>query len=170
MDLVNDEIAGFAEASKARGLRWDKRSKKYVARANDEDGSRGKKMVTGESGMKIAASFRSGRFDDWRKANKVHRLPRTGESEGQHRPVTQHSHNYKHKAERAPKEADRYRDDYHVQKRRVQEAKEKRIGKFREGNGKNELKGAEDVRKSRKLKEQRREKNARPSKTKKRKV
>ncbi|KAF2691284.1 DEAD-domain-containing protein [Lentithecium fluviatile CBS 122367] len=164
MDLTNDEVRGFAEPSKARGMRWDKKSKKYVARANDEDGSKGTKMVTGESGLKIAASFRSGRFNEWRKSNKI-RLPRVGEIETANRTTPQNSgRHYKHKAEKAPKEADRYRDDYHVQKKKVEEAKQKRIGKFRDGGAKNELKGVDDVRKERQLAEKRREKNARPSK------
>ncbi|KAF2276266.1 ATP-dependent RNA helicase [Westerdykella ornata] len=165
MDLANDETRGFGEPSKARGMRWDKKSKKYVARANDEDGSRGVKMVRGESGLKIAASFRSGRFDEWRKAHKIGRMPRIGETETPGRAMPQNGgRRFKHKAEKAPKEADRYRDDYHVRKKRVQEAKEKRTGRFKDGAGKNELKGVDDVRKQRKLKEKRREKNARPSK------
>ncbi|KAF2661372.1 ATP-dependent RNA helicase DBP10 [Lophiostoma macrostomum CBS 122681] len=180
MDLANDELGrGFAEPTKSRGMRWDKKSKKYVARANDDDGSKGAKMVRGESGLKIAASFRSGRFDDWRKANKIGRLPRVGETEAQssgggggggggrgrggrggHGGRT-----FRHKAEKAPKEADRYRDDYHTQKKKVAEAKEKRIGKFRDGVGaKSEIRGVEDVRKNRIVQEKRREKNARPAK------
>ncbi|KAL5393369.1 ATP-dependent RNA helicase dbp10 [Paraphaeosphaeria sporulosa] len=165
MDLTNDESRGFAEASKARGMRWDKKSKKYVAKVNDEDGSKGAKMIVGESGLKIAASFRSGRYDDWRKSNKVGRLPRVGELEkAGHAAHQGGGRHYKHKAERAPKEADRYRDDYHAQKKKVAEAKEKRIGKFKDGGGKNELKGVDDVRKQRQLEEKRKEKNARPSK------
>ncbi|KAF2472144.1 ATP-dependent RNA helicase DBP10 [Lindgomyces ingoldianus] len=165
MDLTNDEIRGFAEPSKARGMRWDKKSKKYVARVNDEDGSKGVKMVRGESGLKIAASFRSGRFDEWRKSNKIDRLPRTGEMEAVGKPVPRNGgRSFKHRAEKAPKEADRYRDDYHVQKKRVEEAKQNRIGKFKDGGAKNELKGIDDVRKQRKLQERRRDKNARPSK------
>lgn len=166
MDLTNDEAKGFAEASKAKGMRWDKKSKKYVARVNDEDGSKGAKFVIGESGLKIAASFRSGRYDDWRKTNKVGRLPRVGEMEKGNHHAGGHGggRHYKHKAERAPKEADRYRDDFHSQKKKVAEAKEKRIGKFRDGGGKNELKGIDDVRKQRQLDEKRKEKNARPSK------
>jgi ATP-dependent RNA helicase DDX54/DBP10 len=163
MSLVNDEIQGFADASKAR-MRWDKKSKKYVSRANDEDGSKGAKMVRGESGHKIAASFRSGRFDDWRKANKV-KMQRVGELEAPNRSATSNSgHHYKHKAEKAPKQADRFRDDYHVQKKRVQEAKEKRIGHFKDGGAKSELKDVDTVRKQRRVQEQRKEKNARPSK------
>jgi ATP-dependent RNA helicase DDX54/DBP10 len=169
MDLTNDDGAkSFAEPARAKGMRWDKKNSKYVARANDEDGSKGKKMIRGESGQKIAASFQSGRFDRWRKAHKVDRLPRTGEAEregagagGVGRGM---GTRYKHKQEKAPKEADRYRDDYHVRKKRVEEAKEKRIGKWKDGRGKKEIKSTEDIRKERKLAERRKAKNARPSK------
>jgi ATP-dependent RNA helicase DDX54/DBP10 len=164
MSLVNDEIKGFADASKAK-MRWDKKSKKYVSRANDEDGSKGAKMVRGESGHKIAASFRSGRFDDWRKANKV-KMQRVGEIEA---PKTSSQstgggRHYKHKAEKAPKQADRYRDNYEEQKKRVQEAKEKRVGHFKDGGAKSELKDVDAVQKQRKVAERRKEKNARPTK------
>lgn len=163
MDLNNDELSrGFAEPTRAR-MRWDKKSKNYVARANDDDGSKGTRMIRGESGAKIAASFRSGTFDEWRKKHKVGRM-RTGETESQSATSLPNSRPWKHKAEKAPKQADRYRDDYHVQKRRVNEAKEKRIGQFRDGAGKSELKGVDDIHKQRTLKEQRRKKNARPSK------
>jgi ATP-dependent RNA helicase DDX54/DBP10 len=166
MDLTNDESKSFAEPSRAKGLRWDKKSKKYVSRANDEDGSKGNKMIIGESGQKIAASFRSGRFDAWRKANKVDRLPKVGEMErsGAHfASGGAKGQRFKHKAVKAPKEADRYRDDFYKRKKRVDAAKEKRIGRFAEGKGKSELKGVDDVRKARKVQAKRKEKNARPS-------
>ncbi|KAK3712803.1 ATP-dependent RNA helicase dbp10 [Vermiconidia calcicola] len=164
MDLTNDESKAFAEPSRSTGLRWDKKSKKYVSKANDEDGSKGAKMIRGESGQKIAASFRSGRFDAWRKANKVDRLPRVGEMErsGAHF-ASNGGKRFKHKMEKAPKEADKYRDDYYKRKKKVDEAKEKRIGRFAEGKGKSELRGVDDVRKERRLKTKRRDKNARPS-------
>jgi len=165
MDLANDESKCFAEANKPKGLRWDKKSKKYVQRANDEDGSKGKRFITGESGQKIAASFRSGRFDAWRKANKVSHMPRVGELEKSNSHFA-HDRNggkrFKHKDDRAPKEADKFRDDYHKQKKKVDVAKEQRRGRFAEGKGKNELRGAEDVRKLRQVAEKKKEKNARP--------
>ncbi|KAL1303742.1 hypothetical protein AAFC00_007085 [Neodothiora populina] len=169
MDLTNDETKNFGLSAKAGGgLRWDKKAKNYVSRANDEDGSKGTKMIQGESGLKIAASFRSGRFDAWRKANKIDVLPRVGEIEragnGRAANGLTGGQRFKHKAEKAPKEADKYRDDYYERKKRVEEAKEKRIGKFANGRGKNEIKGVEDVRKSRALQQQRKDKNARPSK------
>ncbi|KAF2772719.1 DEAD-domain-containing protein [Teratosphaeria nubilosa] len=169
MDLANDENSGLKEASKP-GMRWDKKGKKYVSRANDMDGSKGAKYITGESGQKIAASFKSGRFDAWRKANKVERMPRIGEMERANSHFAAsgggQGKRFKHKQERAPKEADKYRDDYEVRKKKVAAAREKRVGRFAEGKGKNELKGVEDVRKARKLKERRKEKNARPSRRK----
>lgn len=169
MDLTNDDTAkAFGEPSRAKGMRWDKKNSKYVRRENDDDGSKGAKMIRGESGQKIAASFQSGRFDRWRKAHKVGRLPRTGEAEreGSGKGVTTGGlgTRYKHKQERAPKEADKYRDDYHVRKKRVAEAKEKRVGRFRDGGGKGEIKSTEDIRKERKLAQRRMAKNARPSK------
>lgn len=163
MDLTNDESSAFKEASKP-GMRWDKRHKKFVSRANDEDGSKGAKMIRGESGQKIAASFRSGRFAAWQKSNKVGRMPKVGEMEksNAHFANVGSEKRYKHKQERAPKEADKYRDDYYKRKKKVDEAREKRVGRFAEGAGKSELKGVEDVRKARKLQERRKDKNARP--------
>ncbi|CAL3967129.1 unnamed protein product [Diplocarpon coronariae] len=169
MDLANDDGAkGFAEPARAKGMRWDKKNSKYVARANDEDGSKGKKMIRGESGQKIAASFQSGRFDRWRKAHKVNRLPRTGEAEGEGASASGgvgrgSGTRYKHTQEKAPKEADKYRDDFHVRKKRVAEAKEKRIGVFRDGLGKQEIKSTGDIHKQRQLQERKKAKNARPS-------
>ena len=163
MDLTNDDgDKSFAEPSRQKGMRWDKKSKKYVSRTNDEDGSKGKRMVTGESGHKIAASFRSGRFDAWRKSNKIPKLPRTGDNEtGTNATNRGIGKRFKHKAEKAPKEADKYRDDFYKRRKMVEKAKEERRGRFRDGRGKSEIKGIDDVRKERGAKERKREKNAR---------
>ena len=167
MDLGNDDGGtrgkSFAEPSR---MRWDKKNKKYVSRANDEDGSKGgKNLIRGESGQKIAASFRSGRFDAWRKSNKISKLPRTGEAEKPGASLGKlGARRYKHNLERVPKEADKFRDDYHKKKKLIEAAKEKRLGKFKDGTGKSEIRGTSDVRKERGKKEKRREKNARPTK------
>lgn len=167
MDLATDDGAkGFAQPSRPNGMRWDKKSKKYVARANDEDGSKGAKMIRGESGQKIAASFRSGRFDAWRKSNKIDRLPRVGEAETASNRANRGGggKRWMHKKDDAPKDADKYRDDFYKRKKMVDKAKEERRGRFREGKGKSEIKGIDDVRKERGMKERRKEKNARPGK------
>ncbi|KAK8080694.1 ATP-dependent RNA helicase DBP10 [Apiospora hydei] len=169
MDLNNDEGGKSFGVPTRSKMRWDQKSRKYVARDNDEDGSKGARMVRGESGVKIAASFKSGRFDRWKKDQRISKMPRVGDFEknngGAPSPFTSTGTRYKHKMEKAPKEADKFRDDYHERKKRVDEAKEKRIGRFKEGVGinRNEMKSTEDVRKSRKLAERRRAKNARPT-------
>ena len=161
MDLVNDESKSFAQPSR---MRWDKRHKKYVSRVNDEDGSKGKKLVRGESGIKIAASYHTGRFDQWRKENKISHLPRVGESESTTtanmvRQLGPGGKRFRHRSEKAPKAADKFRDDYHVRKKRVSEAKEK----FQAKDGKNELKSLDKMAKARRDKQNRRDKNARPT-------
>ncbi|KAF5722864.1 ATP-dependent RNA helicase DBP10 [Fusarium mundagurra] len=171
MDLTNDENAkSFGEPTRSK-MRWDKKSKKYVSRENDDDGSKGAKMIRGESGVKIAASFQSGRFDKWKRANRLGKLPHVGEAErpggANHVAHIPSGVRYKHKQEIAPKEADKYRDDFQVRKKRVDEAREKRVGRFRDGMGsKKELKGRDDIRKARQEKEKKRLKNARPTRKK----
>jgi ATP-dependent RNA helicase DDX54/DBP10 len=169
MDLNNDEGAkNFGLPSRSK-MRWDQKSRKYVARENDEDGSKGARMIRGESGAKIAASFKSGRFERWKQENRF-KLPRVGEAEKNvgNGPGAQASGpRYKHKMVKAPQNADKFRDDYHVRKKRVDEARENRVGRFRDGGGdRRELKGAHDVRKARELKERRKAKNARPARKK----
>ena len=168
MDIANDDGAkAVAEPSGPKGMRWDKKSKKYVSRANDDDGSKGQRMITGESGQKIAASFRSGRFDTWRKTNRVGKVPRTGENENAPYSADRRGHGrFKHKSEKAPRDADKYRDDYHKRKRMVEKAKEERRGRFRDGKGKSELRGIDVVRKERAIYGRKCEKNARPGKRK----
>ncbi|KAI0888997.1 ATP-dependent RNA helicase DBP10 [Annulohypoxylon maeteangense] len=179
MDLTNDETAkNFGVPTRAR-MRWDKKQAKYVSRDNDDDGSRaqagtgtGKRLIRGESGVKIAASFQSGRFDKWRRAQRMGKLPRVGEFEkrqfgGNNNGGPGDAGNggrFRHKQEKAPKEADKFRDDYHVRKKRVAEAKEKRVGRFKDGAGsRKEIKNVDDIRKARVLKEKKKAKNARPS-------
>lgn len=178
MDLGNDEGSRtFGVPTRSR-MRWDSKSRRYVSRDNDEDGSKGARMVTGESGVKIAASFQSGRFDRWRRERRMGRMPRVGEAEkpGQNMQLQQAGNpgapgapsgggpRYKHKQQKAPKEADKYRDDFEKRKKRVDEARQNRVGRFRDGMGsKKELKGIDDVRKARQQAQKRKEKNARPT-------
>ncbi|KAF8476918.1 P-loop containing nucleoside triphosphate hydrolase protein [Kalaharituber pfeilii] len=184
-DLTNDDgpQKAFGEPSKAKGMRWDKKSKKYVQAFNDEDGSRGKRMIIGESGQKIAASFRSGRFEKWKQENRITRLPRVGEAEdskvarfvsggpgGLGRPMGgKRGGRMFHSETKAPKPADRYRDDYDKRKKRVEEAKEKGVVKEKGPGapGGRDLKNKDQIRKEVKLKARRKEKSNRLSRKKK---
>ncbi|PYH87457.1 putative ATP-dependent RNA helicase [Aspergillus ellipticus CBS 707.79] len=172
MDLLGDEGSrGFGEPRTM--MRWDKRHKKYVSRQNDEDGSKGTRLVKGESGAKIAASFRSGRFDAWKKGKRLTRMPRVGEAETPGLGADLHSHNrygkrFRHNKDDAPKRADPLRGDYDRMKKKNEAAKERQMSKAGGAayGGKSELKNTDDIRLARKLKQQRMEKNARPSRKK----
>jgi len=170
MDLAGDEAGkNFGEA---RGvMRWDKRHKKYVRRENDEDGSRNsgaKRLVRGESGAKIASSFKSGRFEKWRKANRVGHMPRVGEAEkpganGDSSATASlggiGNKRFRHKRTAMPKAPDKLRADYETQKKKSAGAKDRTAAQT--GNRK-EIKSVDHVVKERRKKEKRREKNARP--------
>ncbi|KAL5338305.1 ATP-dependent RNA helicase dbp10 [Aspergillus crustosus] len=173
MDLQTDEGGrGFGEPRTM--MRWDKRHKKYVARQNDEDGSKGTRLVKGESGAKIAASFRSGRFDAWKKGKRVGSLPRVGEMEnpdagggggGGYNGRFSQGRKFRHTKDQAPKAADPLRGDYEKMKKKGDAARERAAGKVGglASGGKSEIRNTEDIRKERKMKQRRMEKNARPS-------
>ncbi|KAH8433412.1 ATP-dependent RNA helicase DBP10 [Aspergillus melleus] len=168
MDLLGDE-GGKNFAEPRTQVRWDKRHKKYVSRQNDEDGSKGTHLVRGESGAKIAASFRSGRFDAWKKGKRLGRMPRVGEAEapgmGADLHNQMHGRRFKHKKEQAPKRADPLRADYGKMKKKGDAARERHLSKAggAASSGKSEIKNTDDIRIARKQKQKRREKNARPS-------
>ncbi|KAL9124389.1 MAG: hypothetical protein Q9217_006276 [Psora testacea] len=171
MDLTTDDGATPSGVGEPSRMRWDKKSKKYVSRANDEDGSKGTRYIKGESGQKIAASFRSGRFEAWKKSNKISKLPRVGDAETPKGAVNgtitfEGGKRYRHKSDKAPKEADRYRDDFYKKRKLIEKAKEEKRGRFRDGEGKRkgELKGVEAVSKERSAKEKRRGKTGKGKK------
>ncbi|XP_013139112.1 PREDICTED: ATP-dependent RNA helicase DDX54 [Papilio polytes] len=60
--------SGEAARSQRSQLRWDRKRKKMVH--VDPDG--GRKMIRTESGGRVPASFRSGRYDHWKKRNAHH--------------------------------------------------------------------------------------------------
>ena len=164
MDLGTDEGGGIAEPSRQK--RWDKKAKKYITPA-DKDTTKGgrpgdpvgKRFIRSESGQKIAASFRSGRFEAWKKANRVAKMPRVGDSESalpKHIGNGNAGRRFKYQSQKAPKQADKYRDDYHKKMRKMGKAKEEQRGQL--DGGQKELRGIDAVRKVRREKEKRRAK------------
>ena len=157
LDLNRDEVAGFAEPSK---LRWNKKSKKYIAVTNSTDNHSGTYPK-----RKEAAVSKANKFEAWKKSQKITRLPRVGEKEDTATAVASSiMRRYRHRTEKAPKVPDKKRKDYHKKMKKYEAAKEKRVeahkGKVKSG----ELRGVDALQKARKLKQKRREKNARPSK------
>lgn len=174
MDLMNDEAGGAGEPS--RHKRWDKKAKKYIRPADkgtgpsNGGGEKTSRYIRSESGQRIAASFRSGRFEAWKKANNVMKLPRVGDSEAS---LPKHlsggnakdgGRRFKYHTQKAPKMADKYRDDYHKQKKKLDKAREEQVGGKIQGKG--GLRSVEAIKKARREKDRRREKSGNGRKTK----
>ena len=176
-DLTNDD----GDPGR-RKMTWDKKKKKFIQ--GDGAGADNVKMVRTESGTKLPATFRSGRFDEWKSKSRVS-LPRVGETENSSRSKAfgQGGRRFKHNKIVVAKPLDKLRGDYerkvrHVKKKDVgaSEDKEelspkgkKKLGARRNGKTirrvKTEIKTAEQIRKQRKIVENRRVKNARPSRS-----
>ncbi|KAI0076110.1 DEAD-domain-containing protein [Panus rudis PR-1116 ss-1] len=183
-DLTGDEAL---QERKRRELRWDKKKKKFVKGMGE--GADNVKLVKTESGQKLPATYRSGRFDEWKAKSRVS-LPRVGEAESE---TAQRrgafgpgGRKWKHNKVEAPKPLDKLSKDY---EKKVRQMKKKSDGVAEEdgpaarggkkgkalgvrssgktvGRVKNELKTVDQIRKSRKIQEQRKAKNARPSRKK----
>lgn len=172
-DLNNDDKVQVHKQTAS--VKWDKKRKKYV----NMNGIDNKKYIIGEGGQKIAASFRSGKFDEWSKARKLAPL-KVGANEtsipsnlladptrdargGPRMPRGK----FKHKLDKAPKLPDKRRNDYEKQKKKVEKALERGVSVKGYNNApafKSELKSTAQIRKDRQLQEKKRAKNARPSK------
>ncbi|KDQ57476.1 hypothetical protein JAAARDRAFT_156189 [Jaapia argillacea MUCL 33604] len=79
-DLTNDESTSTLQKRAQSQLHWDKKKKKFIKGSGE--GADNVKMIKTESGVKLPVSYRSGRFDEWKKARKVD-VPRVGEVENQ---------------------------------------------------------------------------------------
>ncbi|KAL0575743.1 ATP-dependent RNA helicase dbp10 [Marasmius crinis-equi] len=180
-DLAGDEgVAG----RQRHQLSWDKKKKKFVK--GDGVGADNVKLVKTENGVRLPASYRSGRFEEWKAKTRVS-LPKVGEEEGPGTRKATNGQKFRHNKVTAAKPLDRLRSDYERKARagkknqseggpkedessRPQKSP-KNGGKFKGGRFvgksigrvKSELKNAEQIRKTRKTQENRKLKNARPS-------
>jgi len=182
-DLLGDE--GVAAQRRKKQMTWDKKKKKFVQ--GDRTGADNVKLVKTESGIKLPVTYRSGRFDEWKSKNRTS-LPRVGEAENS-KQVGLHGRRYLHKKVVAPKQLDKLSTAYARKSRQQKERGEaaagdgaedgssknvakqggkkamsgKRFGGKPIGRVRNELKTVDQIRKARKVAENRRAKNARPS-------
>lgn len=163
-------------------MKWDKKKKKFVKGTGE--GADNVKMVKTESGAKLPATYRSGRFDEWKQQHRVS-IPRVGEAEeegprrGGGGPG---GRKYRHKQVVAAKPLDKFRTDYEKKTKKFKSSEQEgggdgpsrggssrpppgrkgsRFGGKPMGKVKNELKTVDQIRKSRKVAEQKKAKNAR---------
>lgn len=151
------------------------------------------KLVKTENGVRLPASYRSGRFEEWKAKSRVS-LPRIGETELD-RAKPQISgpggHKYRHNKVTAPKELDKFGNNYERKMRHLNNKQDgdqggdnggrvgssstssrkgKKQGKHSRYGGKSfrrvksELKSSDQIRRQRKVIDNRRAKNARPTK------
>lgn len=179
-DLTNDEAL---QKRKRREMRWDKHKKKFVKGAGE--GADNVKLVKTESGVKLPATYRSGRFDEW-KAKSKNSIPRVGEEEKKgpqgRTGFSPGGRKWKHNKVATAKPLDKLGNTY---ERKVRQLKKKhadagvestpapasqgkkklggRMGGKPLGRVKNELKTVDQIRRSRQLTERKMLKNARPS-------
>lgn len=175
-----DLVGEGADFSQKQGMKWDKKRGKFVNAGSTDAKGTGKSMkfIRGEGGTKIPASYRSGRFDNWKQAHKSTGVKTGTMEDAAFTPGPRGGaggegggyKKYKHNKVEAPKKADKSRDDYHVRKKRVGEALAKGLQvkgmqpKGTPGCVSSGIQTTTQVRKARELKQKKMEKNARPSK------
>jgi ATP-dependent RNA helicase DDX54/DBP10 len=163
IDAEDDKTQLHKQAPK---VVWEKN--KFIRKQDD------RKFIISESGQKIPASFRSGKFEEWKEKNNIGNI-RVGGKEGDYGNKfgkkelngSRIGGRFKHHSEKAPKMPNKGRNDYDKQMAKVKKASERGVkvkGYVSKGSGRNEIRDNESIRKSRALKTQRREKNGRPSK------
>lgn len=191
-DITGDVTV--AQRQRHTRMTWDKKKKKFIK--GDGSGADNIKLVRTENGTRLPATYRSGRFDEWKKKAKV-TIPKIGEREAE-RPTSVHAsggRRWRHNKVIEAKPLDKLSTDYErksrqLRKKRVSTAggesdgsqvrpakntgklSKKNSGKRHEGKSlrrvKSEIKTVDQIHKTRKIAEKRRGKNARPSRKSKR--
>ncbi|ODV60814.1 ATP-dependent RNA helicase DBP10 [Ascoidea rubescens DSM 1968] len=169
-DLDNDDKVQVNKQT----MRWDKKKGKYINSKSTD-----KRYITGESGQRIPASYKAGKFNEWRQKQHISRASlRAGARENTDAASSgafaagaedNHGRRFKHRKVTAPRQPDKFRDNYQAQRKKVESAVDRGVavkGFVKAGTGRRELRSAEEIRKQRELKERRRAKNARPSRKK----
>jgi ATP-dependent RNA helicase DDX54/DBP10 len=185
-DLTTDEAVA---AQKRASLSWDKKKKKFIKGGGE--GADNVKLVKTESGTRLPASYRSGRFEEWKAKHRTS-VPRVGEDEGDRarRVGADAAKRFRHNKVENAKPLDKLSKDYERKVRQLKKRSEGaggqhegvssrgnkgpkrgkipggRYGSKSIGRVKSELKGVDQIHKGRKVYEQKRAKNARPSKKK----
>ncbi|KAG2074614.1 ATP-dependent RNA helicase DBP10 [Suillus decipiens] len=186
LDLAGDEDTIGARQRHQNKLSWDKKKKKFVKGGGI--GSDNMKLLRTENGTQLPATYKSGRFDDWKKKARIS-LPKIGEREMERRgagAIGPGGRRWKHNKVMEAKPLDKLSNDYERKSRQLKkkeegfaaeasESKSKgpgRAKKIRSGGRfggksvarvKTEIKTVDQIRKNRMIVERKKAKNARPS-------
>ncbi|OAX39981.1 DEAD-domain-containing protein [Rhizopogon vinicolor AM-OR11-026] len=186
LDLAGDEDTIGTRQRHQNKMTWDKKKKKFIKGGGI--GADNMKLLRTENGTRLPATYKSGRFEDWKKKSRVS-LPKIGEREAERRgtgTVGPGGRRWKHTKVTEAKPLDKLNNDYERKSRQLKKkeestakeagnAKPKDSGKARNirsggrfagksvGRVKNEIKTVDQIRKSRMVAERKKAKNARPS-------
>lgn len=186
LDLAGDEDTIGSRQRHQNKLSWDKKKKKFVKGGGI--GSDNMKLLRTENGTQLPATYKSGRFDDWKKKTRVS-LPKNGEREMERRgagAAGPGGRRWKHNKVTEAKPLDKLSNDYERKSRQLKKkeegfaaeaggAKPKSPGKAKKirsggrfggksvGRVKTEIKTVDQIRKNRMVAERKKAKNARPS-------
>ena len=164
-------------------MTWDKKKKKFIK--GDGVGADNMKLVRTESGTRLPATYRSGRFDEW-KANTRSSLPRVGEAESEtmsnKHVVGRGGRKFRHTKITEAKPIDKFSIGFERKRQQKQKgvesesnrgdnkgARGKRTGRYGSKpirQVKSELKSAEQIKRAREILSKKKAKNARPSRKK----
>jgi ATP-dependent RNA helicase DDX54/DBP10 len=165
MDLVGDDADMMRKQQ--RSMKWDSKKKRFIQPTVGQDN---KKMIRTESGALMPASFKTDVYSKWMQKTKM-KIPKSGDMESGSRDkdsrLAARGKRYKHKKVTEAKPLDPLSVNYEKKVRKLkgkpgQPAKS--LSTPPNSKGRNELKAPHRIVKERKMKEQRRAKNARPSK------
>ncbi|KAK0540215.1 ATP-dependent RNA helicase dbp10 [Tilletia horrida] len=76
--LATDEATLGTQTQRVNAQRWDTKKQKFIR--GDGTGSDNKKLIRTESGARLPASFRSGRWEEWKREKRID-MPKVGERE-----------------------------------------------------------------------------------------
>ncbi|KAG2150366.1 P-loop containing nucleoside triphosphate hydrolase protein [Suillus clintonianus] len=186
LDLAGDEDTIGSRQRHQNKLSWDKKKKKFVKGGGI--GSDNMKLLRTENGTRLPATYKSGRFDEWKKKARVS-LPKIGEREVERRgtgAAGPGGRRWKHNKVTEAKPLDKLSNDYERKSRQLKkkeegiaaeagDAKSKGPGRAKKirsggrfggksvGRVKTEIKTVDQIRKNRMVAERKKLKNARPS-------
>ncbi|KAL9940859.1 hypothetical protein V8E36_000347 [Tilletia maclaganii] len=116
--LTTDEATLGTQTQRVNAQRWDTKKGKFIR--GDGTGSDNKKIIRTESGARLPASFRSGRWEEWKKEKRIE-MPKVGEQEldrasggggGSSGPSSSGKKSFRHTQTKAPKPLDKLSRDY----------------------------------------------------------
>ncbi|KAG9316643.1 hypothetical protein JVU11DRAFT_2697 [Chiua virens] len=130
-DLTGDVT--LAERQRHTKMVWDKKKKKFIK--GDGIGADNIKLVRTENGTRLPATYKSGRFDEWKKKAKVI-IPKIGEREAE-RPTSVRAaggRQWRHNKVSDAKPLDKRSKDYERKSRQLKKKEESATGGENQGS------------------------------------